>query len=119
MGNCAARQIRAKLARRSAQAPTRRVAVRRGGPRWSRAELGVASWSFSELPTPWAGTSEGPGGLDSGRKGPEPQGLQRQPPAQRLEASLARAPLTVGARCSDCCSEKDGSSFPLESQALP
>lgn len=112
VGNWAARQIRAKLARGSTQAPTRRVAGRRGGPRWSRAQLGVASWSFSELPTPWAGTSEGPGGLDSGRKGPESQGLQRQSPAQRLEGSLAPAPLTVGARCSDCYCEKDGSSFP-------
>lgn len=102
----------------SAQAPTRRVAVRRGGPRWSSAQLGVASWSFGELPTPCAGTSEGLGGLDGGRKGPDSQGLQRQPPAQRLEerleGTLALAPLTVGARCSDCCSVKDGSSFPLE-----
>lgn len=61
--------------------------VARGG---ARALLGVASWSFSELPTPSAETSEGLGGLDSGRKGPESQGLQRQPPpqlppAQRLE----------------------------------
>lgn len=83
VGNWAARQIQAKLARRSAQAPTRRVAVRRGGPRWSRVQLGVASWSFSELPTPWAGTSEGLGELDSGRKGPESQGLQRQPPSTK------------------------------------
>lgn len=123
VGNWAARQIRAKLASRSAQAPTRRVAVRRGSPRWSPAQLGVASWSFSELPTPWAGTSEGLGELDSGRKGPESQDLQRQPPAQRLEerleGSLAPAPLTVCARCSDCCNEKDGFSFPPESQALP
>lgn len=110
----------AKLGRRSAQVPTSRFCCQTGRPR-GRTGLGwewLRGGAFVSLPTTLGlnlCSSRKTWGIREQEKGARPTGWPEAVQAQRQARSLARAPLTVGARCSHCCRF----SFPVESQALP